>query len=68
MILKNFEKQRKAYYSFLTNRKIKDEEYEHVLNVGNKFEMKTMKYYHDLYLKWDVCFWLKHLKNIEVIG
>ena len=68
MILKNFEKQRKAYYSFLTNRKIKDEEYEHVLNVGNKFEMKTMNSYHDLYLKWNVCFWLKCLKNIEVIG
>ena len=42
------------FYSSLTNRKITDEEYEHVLNVWKKFEMKTMKDYHDLYLKCDV--------------
>ena len=29
-------------------------ENEHVLNVWSKFEMKTMKDYHDLYLKCDV--------------
>ena len=29
-------------------------EYEHVLKVWEKFEMKMMKYYHDLYLKCDV--------------
>ena len=28
--------------------------YEHVLNAWNKFEMKTMKDYHNLYLKCDV--------------
>ena len=28
-----------------------DEEYKHILNVWGKFEMKTMKYYRDLYLK-----------------
>ena len=38
----------------MNNRKISDKEYEHVLNVWNKFEMKMMKDYHDLYLKCDV--------------
>ena len=40
--------------SLLTGKKISDEEYEYVLKVWNKFEMKTMKDYHDLYLKCDV--------------
>ena len=39
-------------YSSLTNRKITDKEY--VAIVWNKFEMKTMKSYHNLYLKCDV--------------
>ena len=34
--------------------KISDREHEHVLKVWNKFEMKTVKDYHDLYLKCDV--------------
>ena len=41
-------------YSSLTNRKIIDKKYEHVLNVWNKFEMKMMKDYQDFYLKCDV--------------
>ena len=41
-------------YSSLTSKQITDKEYEHVLNVWNKFEMKTMKDYHDLSLKCDV--------------
>ena len=44
----------KKIYSSLTDRKITDKEYEHHLNVWKKFEMKTMKDYHDLYLKCDV--------------
>ena len=28
--------------------------HDHVLNVWNEFEMKTMKYYHDLYFESDV--------------
>ena len=35
----------------LTDRKISDKEYEDVLNLWNKFDMKTVKDYHDLYLK-----------------
>ena len=42
------------FYSSLTHRKISDKEYEHVLNVWKKFEMKTMKDYHNLYLKCDI--------------
>ena len=45
---------KEKFYSSLTDRKINDREYEHVLNVWNKFEMKTMKDYQDLHLKCDV--------------
>ena len=41
-------------YCLLTGNKISGKEYEHVLNVWNKLELKTMKDYHDLYLKCDV--------------
>ena len=45
---------KEKFYSSLTGKKICDKEYDHVLNVWNKFEMKTMKDYHDFYLKCDV--------------
>ena len=38
----------------LTAKTISDKEYEHVFKGWNKFEMKTMKDYHKLYLKFDV--------------
>ena len=38
----------------LTKIKISYREYEHVLNVWKKFEMKMTKDYHNLYLKCDV--------------
>ena len=38
-------------YSLLTGKKISDKEYEHVLKVCNKFQMKTTKDHHGLYLK-----------------
>ena len=41
----------KEFYSFLTDRKISDNEFENVLNVWNKFEMKIIKDYQCLYLK-----------------
>ena len=41
-------------YSFLTGTKISDKNYEHVLKVWNTFQMKMMKDYHNLYLKWMV--------------
>ena len=42
------------FYSSLTSREISDKEYEHVFNVWKKFEMETMAYYNNLYLKSDV--------------
>ena len=35
-------------------KKISDKEYEHDLKFWNTFQMKMMKYYHNLYLKCDV--------------
>ena len=48
------EPSKETFYSSLNNRKVNSKEYEHVLNIWNKFGMKTMKDYHDLYLKCDV--------------
>ena len=45
---------KEKFCSSLTNRKITDKEYEHVVNVWNKFEVKTMKDYYDVYLKYDI--------------
>ena len=42
------------FYILLTSKKISDKNYEHVLEVWNIFQMKTMKDYHDLWLKCDV--------------
>ena len=44
---------KEKFYSSLTGEKI-NKEYDNVLKVWNKYEMKTMKDYHDLYLKCDV--------------
>ena len=57
MIWKNLKKNcqsKQKFYSVLTGKKIKDKEHEHALNVWNKFENKTMKDYHNLYLKCDI--------------
>ncbi|XP_072024902.1 uncharacterized protein [Amphiura filiformis] len=43
-----------TFYSKLNEEHISDEDYEHAQNVWNAFEMKTMREYHDLYLKSDV--------------
>ena len=44
---------KETFCSSLTDTTISGKECEHVLNVWNKFEMKTMADYHDLYLKCD---------------
>ena len=55
--MSDFEKFRKElpskekFCSSLTVGKISDKEYKRVLNVWRKFKMKTMKDYHELYLK-----------------
>ena len=42
------------FYSKLNDEDITDEDYQHALNVWNTFKCKTIKDYHDLYLKSDV--------------
>ena len=44
---------KEKFHGLLTDRKITDKEYELVINVWEKFEMRKMKVY-DLYLKCDV--------------
>ena len=57
--IKNFVKfeeelsNKEKFYTSLTGKKISDEKYDYVLMVWNKFEMKTMKYQHDLYIRCD---------------
>ena len=45
---------KEKFYSALRGKKDSDKEYDHVLKVWNKFEMKMMKDYNDLYLRCDV--------------
>ena len=45
---------KEKFYSLLAGKKISDKDYKHVLMVWDRFEMKAMKYYHNLYLKRDV--------------
>ena len=55
--LENFNEKlrsKEKFYSSLTGKKINDKKYDNVPKVWNKFEMETMKDYHDLYLKCDV--------------
>ena len=52
--MKYLKKNYLAKKSSLTDWKISGKECEHVFNVWNKFEMKTMKGYLDLFLKCDV--------------
>ena len=41
------------FYSSLSGERISNIVYRHVLKVWNKFEIKTMKDYHHLHLKYD---------------
>ena len=45
---------RNKFYSPLSGKGIGDKKYQHVLKVWIKFEMKTKKQCHDLYLKCDI--------------
>ena len=42
---------KEKFYSLLTGKNVSDKEYQHVLKVRNKFDMKTMEDYHNFYLK-----------------
>ena len=54
MVLKSLNKNLLAKKSSLTSKKTSDKEHERVLKAWSKFETKTMKNYHDLYLKCDI--------------
>ena len=56
---------KEKFDTLLTDMKIRDKNYEHVLNIWNKFEMRTMKDYRELYLKYDV---LSLANMFETIG
>ena len=45
---------KEAFYSQLNDSDISDKDYDHAQNVWKTFDCKTMKNYHDLYLKTDV--------------
>ena len=45
---------KEEFYSYLNDEYISDDDYQHAINVWNTFECKTIRDYHDLYLKSDV--------------
>ena len=45
---------KEEFYSRLNDEDISDDDYQHAINVWNTFECKTIRDYHDLYLKSDV--------------
>ena len=47
---------KEKFYSSLTSTNISDKEYKNVLNDYNKFEIKKLKDYYELYFKCDVLF------------
>ena len=57
---------KERFYSYLTGKNISYKEYEHVLNVWNKFEMKMMKDYHNLCLKYDVLLLVKMCQYLHI--
>jgi hypothetical protein len=47
---------KEEFYNQLSDEHISDEDYDHACKVWESFGCKTMKDYHDLYLKTDVLF------------
>ena len=58
---------KEKFNSSLTGKKNRYKEYDQGLNVWNKFEMKTIKKYHGLYLKCDVLLLADVFENLEII-
>ena len=46
---------KEMFYNRLCNSNVTQEEYDHAINVWNKFNMKTFGDYHDIYLKQMFC-------------
>ena len=59
---------KERFHSSLTGRNINGKEFEHAFNVWNKSEMKTMKYYSDLCLKYDVLLLAGVFENLEILA
>ena len=58
---------KKLFYNKLTDSNISDADYEHALSVWEEFECKTMRDYHDLYLKTDVLLLADVIENYRNI-
>ena len=56
---------KEEFYSLLAAKKISDTDYEHVHWVLNKFAMKKMKNYYNLYLKCDVLLLADVFQSLE---
>jgi hypothetical protein len=55
------------FFSSLTNEDISDTDYERAQNAWNTFGMKTMRNYHDLYLKTDVLLLTDIMENFRKV-
>ena len=56
---------KEEFYSKLNDEDITDADYQHALNVWNKFQCQTIRDYHDLYLMTDVILLAVYLKTFE---
>ena len=59
---------KEKFYSSLTGKKISDKEYKQGFKAWNTFQIKAIKDYYNLYLKFDVLLLADVLKNLEIIA